>query len=249
MKRSIKQFLWGVGSILVLLAVIVFFLFIKMKSEIKNMIAVETQEVAPGIYAIKDSFVNMFLVKDSDNYIAIDAGNDVETISAELKKLNIKPDKIKAIFLTHCDGDHTAALTLFKNAKVYYSRQEVQMIDGTTPKILFMHNSLSRKECTLLDDQQTSTVGIIQIKGISTPGHTPGSMSYIINDKYLFVGDAFGLKGGKITKPNRFFTKDMKAGIESFQKINKLPKVEYIFTAHTGYSSDYKNAVNTTLKK
>lgn len=73
-------------------------------------------------------------------------------------------------------------------------------------------------------------------------------MSYLINDKYLFVGDAFGLEKGKITKPNSFFTKDMDTAVKSFDKINNLPEAEYIFTAHTGYTADYKNAVNTELK-
>jgi hydroxyacylglutathione hydrolase len=73
-------------------------------------------------------------------------------------------------------------------------------------------------------------------------------MCYLINGKYLFVGDAFGLIAGKITKPNKFFSKDLKKGIESFDKITKLPDAEYIFTAHNGFTNDYKNAVNTKLQ-
>ena len=73
-------------------------------------------------------------------------------------------------------------------------------------------------------------------------------MCYLLNNKYLFVGDAFGLNNGKVTKPNDFFSKDMKMAIKSFQKISNLPTVEFIFTAHNGYSADYKNAVNTTFE-
>jgi len=70
----------------------------------------------------------------------------------------------------------------------------------------------------------------------------------VINNKYLFVGDAFGLKEEKIDKPNKFFSMDLKTAIKSFDKISNLPQVDYIFTAHNGYSADYKNAVKTELK-
>jgi hypothetical protein len=40
----------------------------------------------------------------------------------------------------------------------------------------------------------------------------------------------------------------METAIKSFSKIKNLPGTEYIFTGHTGYTNDYKNAVNTELK-
>jgi len=122
------------------------------------------------------------------------------------------------------------------------------MINGKTAKMMFMHNSISRKDYTLLDDGQKVLIGKLLISCISTPGHTPGSMSYLLNDTYLFVGDAFGFKDGKVDKPNSFFSKDMPLAIKSFQKINNLPAAEYIFTAHGGYTADYKHAVKTELK-
>jgi glyoxylase-like metal-dependent hydrolase (beta-lactamase superfamily II) len=169
-------------------------------------------------------------------------------IKEELNKLNINTAKVVAVFLTHTDGDHVAALSLFKNATVYMSKDEEQMINGKTAKMMDFHNKILVTKYTLLDDQQTITIGNLKIKGIATPGHTPGSMSYLVNDKYLFVGDAFGIKNGKVDKPNEFFSKDMKAAIKSFDKIKNLPDAEYIFTAHTGYSDNYKNAVKTELK-
>ena len=166
---------------------------------------------------------------------------------SELKKLNIKPEKIIAVLLTHTDGDHVAAISNFKNAKIYLAREEEQMINGTTTK-LGRSNDIGTKEYTLLDDQQILKLRNLRIKCILTPGHTPGSMCYLINGKYLFVGDAFGMKNGKIDKPNDFFSKDMKTAILSFQKIKNLPDATCIFTAHNGYSTDYMKAINTELK-
>lgn len=248
MNRIIKWILIVITSLIVILALVMGGFYFKFKSEINKMHVTETKEVVHNVFAIKDSFVNMFLVKDSDNYVAVDAGEDIKVVRDELVKLNIDSSKVVAVFLTHGDGDHTAALPLFKNAKVYLSRREEQMINGKTAKMLFFHNKIATKSYILLDDQQTLVLGKVSIKGISTPGHTPGSMSYVINSKYLFVGDAFGLKEGKIDKPNKFFSMDLKTAIKSFDKISNLPQIDYIFTAHTGYSADYKNAVNTELK-
>jgi hydroxyacylglutathione hydrolase len=192
--------------------------------------------------------VNLFLIKDSDKYVAIDAGNDFKVIAAELKTLGIDPEKVKAVLLTHSDGDHVGALKLFPNANVYLSRDEEQMINGTKTKLLFFYNKLDRKEYSLLNDQQSIQIGNVRIKAIMTPGHTPGSMSYLVNDSCLFVGDAVGLKEGKVDKPNKFFSADMKTAIQSFSKMNQLPHAKYIFTAHNGFSNDYKFAVNTRLE-
>jgi len=248
MNKSVKRVLLGIGIVVVILALVAGGLLLKMRAEIKNMKTMETTEIVPNVFSIKDSFVNMFLVKDNSTYVAIDAGNDIEVIKNELKKLIINPDSVVAVMLTHSDGDHTAALKLFKNAKIYLSKQEEQMINGTTSKFMGVGNKIYTKNYILLNDQQTLTIGNLIITGILTPGHTPGTMSYLVNEKYLFVGDAFGLKNGKIDKPNDFFSKDMKTAISSFQKINNLLNAEYIFTAHNGYSNDYKNAVKTELK-
>ena len=249
MNKTFKFVLITVGSVIVILILIAVGFGLKMKSEVKNMHVVETQEVVSNIYSVKDGFVNLFLIKDSDNYIAIDAGADVKTIRKELLTLKIDTAKIKAVLLTHGDGDHTAALSVFKNATIYLAREEEQMINGKTAKMMFFHNKLSRNDYTLLEDRQNLKIGKTHILCILTPGHTPGSMSYLIDNKYLFVGDAFGLKDGKIDKANSFFSKDLKLAIKSFDKINNLPNVEYIFTAHNGFTNDYKNAVMTDLKE
>lgn len=249
MNKTLKFVLITAGSLIVILVLIAVGFGLKMKLEVKKMHVIETKEIVQNVFAVKDGFANMFLVKDSDNYIAIDAGTDVKTIRNELNRFKIDTLKIVAVLLTHCDGDHTAAVSVFKNATIYLAREEEQMINGKTAKMMFFHNKLSRKDYSLLEDGQKLTIGKTQITCILTPGHTSGSMSYLINNKYLFVGDAFNLEDGKIAKANSFFSKDMKTAVKSFDKIKNLPNVEYIFTAHNGFTNDYKNAVMTELKE
>ena len=243
MKKILKIGLLGISAVIIVMAICSFGYYIKFRSETKKMTPIETGKIADDIFTIHDSFANLFLIRDSNQYIAIDAGNNILIVSAELQKLNIDPDKITAVLLTHTHGDHVAAIKLFKKAKIYLSRQEEQMINGEKSVFLWIGNKIDTKVYSLIDDDQVFQIGNIKIKGILTPGHTPGSMCYLINDKYLFTGDLLSIKAGKIDKFNEFFNMDTKTAIKSIDNILRIPNCEYIFSAHYGYSNDYKNAV------
>lgn len=243
MKRTLKWLFAALVTVVIVIGLYIGVYLIRAKLEMKKLDTVETKEVVNNIFSVKDTFVNLYLIKDSTQYIAIDAGNDLEAISGELKKLNIDPEKIIALFLTHTDGDHVAAIKLFKNAKVYLSRQEEQLLTGKKSRFLIFGTKIDTKVYSLIDDQQIINIDKTKIKGILTPGHTPGSMCYLVNDKYLFTGDALSLKNGKIDRFNELFNTDTKMAYTSMAKITGITGAEYIFTAHHGYTDDYKSAV------
>ena len=68
-----------------------------------------------------------------------------------------------------------------------------------------------------------------------TPGHTPGSMSYLVNDSILFTGDTLTIQKGKV-KPF-FWLQNMNTRLqkESIKKLLKIDNVKMICTGHTGY--------------
>ena len=243
MNKILKRILWILGSLvglIVILGLVYIFNFIAMT---KHMNTSQTGLITGNVYAIKDSFVNMFLIKNGGKYIAIDGANSTKNVSRELVKLGINADSVDYVFLTHTDGDHVAAIKLFKNAKVYLSRPEEQLINGKRTRFILNGNKIATKNYELLDDQQILNIGNIKIQGILTPGHTVGSMCYIVDDKYLFVGDALRLKDGKIAPFKKFINMDWREALRSMDKVADLPGIEYIFTAHYGFTSDYKNAV------
>jgi len=243
MKKLIKRLLWALGIVIVLCLIMFVWSGIKANSESKKMYPNETGQLVDSIYCIKDSFVNMYLVGSGDKFIAVDCGNSTEGVKIGLMKLKISPENVIAIFLTHTDGDHTKGLSLFPNASIYISKLEEQMINGAKARFLFFKNSLDGRSYTTLDDNQLVNLSNLNIHAILVPGHTPGSMSYLINDKYLFSGDALGLKDGKICGFNEFFNMDTKTALKSMSKLTNLPNAEYIFTAHHGFSTSYKDAV------
>jgi glyoxylase-like metal-dependent hydrolase (beta-lactamase superfamily II) len=247
MKKLMKSVLIIVGVALGLLVLLAGAYLLIFQSQTGKMTPLESQEFIEDVYAIQDSSVNMFLIKGDDQYIAIDAGNSVDHIRQELDKLNINAEEVAAVFLTHTDADHTAALSLFGNATIYISKAEEQMIDGRTPRFVFVHNSFEY-EPKLVKDGQVVNVSGLKVQGILTPGHTPGAMSFLIDDKYLFVGDSMSLEDGKINLFNEFFNMDSETQRASLKKLADLSGVEYLFTAHYGVTDDYAKAFSAWAK-
>jgi hydroxyacylglutathione hydrolase len=243
MNKIVKKILIGVGILVGIVTIIGGYFLYKFSSETGKMKPVPTGQISEHGYAIKDEFVNMYLIKDSLGYIAIDAGKDMKEVETEMQKLNIKPDEVIAVFLTHSDMDHVAGIPLFKNAKLYMARNEEKMLNGEKQKIPGYNNSISRKNYILLDDQQKLEIGKHKINCILTEGHTSGSMCYQVNEKNLFTGDILSLHNGKVSHSVKFFDLDHEMTTKSISKITDIPKVEIILTSHWGISKDYKNAV------
>ena len=161
-----------------------------------------------------------------------------------MKRININPDEVTNLFLTHSDSDHVGAVKLFKNAKIYLSKLEEQMINGKTSRFFIFKNKLDVKY-ELLEGNQVINLSDVKIKSISTPGHTPGAMCYLVNDKYIFIGDSMSLKNGEADLFNELFNMDPETQKLTIKKLAQLSGIKYIFTAHYGLSDNYEK----TFKK
>jgi len=237
MKKTITKISYITGVLVLLIVAAVVLYFFKFRSETQKMSPCPTQQLANGLYSINDTFVNMYLVQDGDNYIAIDAGNDSAAIAKGFRQLHIDPAKVTAVLLTHTDRDHVAALNLFKNAELRFAKEEEQMINGKTARAMGMHNSIGSLRHTLIDDGETFTIGTTSIRGILTPGHTPGSMCYLVNHRWLFTGDALDIHHDNIVPFNDFFNMNTKQATASIANITLLHRVELILTGHYGCSN------------
>ncbi len=241
MKKSARKIITGIGIFLIVAAAFPAAYMYIFRSETKKMSPQDTGEIISGIYAVKTQFVDLYLVKGAGGYIAIDAGNDAKETALAMKSLGIDPLTVSAVFLTHTDADHTAAVPLFTKAKVYISKAEAAMVNGATHRFFIFNNSLPRPYETL-DDARTVTVDGISVKGISTPGHTPGSMCYLVNGSYLFTGDTLSLHEGRAELFNEAFNMDSKREKSSIGKLAALRGVKLVLTAHYGYTDNFAGA-------
>jgi glyoxylase-like metal-dependent hydrolase (beta-lactamase superfamily II) len=123
------------------------------------------------------------------------------------------------------------------------SKEEVQMINGTKSKLLWIGLYISRTDYILLEDRKVIQIGNLKIEAILVPGHTSGTTAYLVNDKYLFTGDITSLKNGKIAPLPAIINMDAKQAVKSMEIIRHIFTAEYIFTSHWGYTDDYSTAV------
>lgn len=204
----------------------------------------DTGQVMEHVYAVRVRDVNMFIYADGGHAIAIDAAYTGDALFEQLKRLPIAPESVMHLFLTHADPDHAGGLDAFPNAQVYLSRNEEQMIDGTTARFLGVyHCQRLDRAYSLLADGDVVTVGTIRVRAIATPGHTPGAMSFVVNDRVLFSGDTLTLRNGRVYTFYRLLNKDTATQAKSIRRLASLQGVELLCTAHTGYTEDYARAM------
>ena len=89
--------------------------------------------------------------------------------------------KITKVIDTHQHADHVSAakdLARITSAKLYLSKLEEYKLDSEK-----------------IEDGNTISFGTKQLRVIHTPGHTPGGMTFVLDDKYVFSGDILFVEG------------------------------------------------------
>ena len=175
-------------------------------------------QITPRVHLIRDSFVNLYLIADEDGLTLIDAGfgrNGGKALRT-ITELGYTPHDLKRILITHCDGDHVGGVKTLKArtaAQVYASQAEAaamaaghssrEMRQDTLGGRLFNLVRLlfafipAQADETLCDGMTLPVLGGLRV--ISTPGHTPGHMSfYAPSEGILFSGDSIITQGGKL---------------------------------------------------
>ena len=174
------------------------------------------------IFAIKNSHVSVYFFRTDNGYIMIDAGINAKKLEKSLQEIAINANDVKLIFLTHSDRDHVNGLTLFQNATIYMSEDELPLANGTINRNRRRTNAMPEgidiNDIILLSNGQIITFGETTIEPIKAPGHTPGSMLYLINERYLFTGDAFRINKNKIMVGA--FTMDKEVAGKTVEQLN-----------------------------
>jgi glyoxylase-like metal-dependent hydrolase (beta-lactamase superfamily II) len=144
--------------------------------------------------------------------VLVDAPGDAGKILAQLKGTDPK-----YILMTHNHMDHTGALVEVKsalNVPIAAHRDDA--------------GNLPMKPDLLLNDGDVVSCGDIQLTVLHTPGHTPGSLCFLIGN-YLIAGDTLFKDGpGKTGSPA-----DFRRIVESVtNKIFVLPEDTRIYSGH-----------------
>ncbi len=203
---------------------------------------INTGIIQDNLYAIKTHTVNFFIWKTREGIVCIDSGFNRVIICRALDELGIAPTEVTHLFLTHSDIDHVGGLGLFPNARVYLSADEEPMVRRRTARLLGVYYN-RRIACpySLLQNGDTMSAAGLHIRALASPGHTPGSMCYVVNDYVLFSGDAFRLNDG-LAVPCPRYTMNVANQANSIKRLSMLSGIDLICTAHWGLSRNWNQA-------
>lgn len=139
----------------------------------------------------------------SDSYLLLDTERRVDGYHAAVVDPSVSPDAfgheyndavIEKVFLTHGHFDHTLFLDEYcrrYSPDVYIHKDDMRMLsDGTMNcSLMFLGKSVVHKEdCILTEDGSEITLFGEKLKVLHTPGHTKGSVCYLLGD-IIFTGD------------------------------------------------------------
>lgn len=173
---------------------------------------------------------NCYIVYNDKDALVIDPGGEADRIAAQINRLGLR---VACILLTHGHFDHIGAVQELRKvtgATVCIHEQDAGMLTSAekNASAVFGRSLICTPAETLLHDQQTLQAGDIEIQVLHTPGHTKGSVCFIIEDG-LFSGDTLfsgsvgrsDLPGGSAQTLN-----------ESLKKLKALKRDFVVYAGH-----------------
>ncbi|MDP2897690.1 MAG: MBL fold metallo-hydrolase [bacterium] len=142
---------------------------------------------------------NCYLVAEArgGQGVVIDPGADAEVILERCSALGLS---IAKILITHAHWDHIAAVGGVKektSAEICCHRKDLPLYNALVEQLLYMgfEGDSAPPVDHFVRDGDEITVGNLRFTVLHTPGHSPGSVSYLTGNS-LFCGDVLFEGGG-----------------------------------------------------
>jgi glyoxylase-like metal-dependent hydrolase (beta-lactamase superfamily II) len=160
----------------------------------------------------------------------IDPGDDAKDIAAMVKRSGME---VKMILLTHGHFDHVTAVPelvkLYPDVPVYIHPKDLAQAQEPNQ----FSNGIGKIDAMrFYEDGDTVQLGDLTIQVLSTPGHTPGSVTLLCGDA-MFSGDTlFAGSCGRTDFPGGSYKQMM----ESLRRLANLKGNYKVYPGHEGFS-------------
>src|ERR1700693_2081089 len=146
---------------------------------------IEPAKVFDNLYFVGSKIHSSWALTSSEGIILIDTlwtYNSEEEIVGGLKKLGFDPATVKYVIISHAHADHVGG------AKMMQDRYGSRIVMGgpdwdSIEKSVNGYPQGKPKRDIVADDRQKITLGDTTVTIVTTPGHTPGTLSMLFTVK------------------------------------------------------------------
>lgn len=184
-------------------------------------------------YPLNEVGTNCYFIYNESKALIIDPSGEPEVIFEEIDNLDVE---VVGILLTHAHWDHIIALEEVKkkyDVNVYIGAEEVDWLLDPEKNLSFRApdeiGKLSFNIMPKVLKEGQHNIKDISFKVLRTPGHSPGSLSYLFKD-FIVSGDVLFERGiGRTDLPGSNHN-DLFRSIQS--KLFTLPDNIIVYPGH-----------------
>jgi glyoxylase-like metal-dependent hydrolase (beta-lactamase superfamily II) len=222
--------------------------------------------IVPGIHLLGGLWpAAAYVVETSAGLVLVDSGfqRDAGPLQEQMAELGLDWRRLRAILLTHVHADHSGGAQFLREAtgaKVYAGVHDAGVLKaGGPPEAIFsylrwlgpaLHEQAHPTTVDVeLTDEEAVQVGDTRFQALATPGHTTGSICYLLekdNRRVLFGGDVINSLRGRKFSSSKFATPlgtypayfgpgcrgDARAFLSSLRRLRALPAPDLVLPGH-----------------
>ncbi len=174
---------------------------------------------------------NVYLIKGDTEFVLIDSGsfNNASQLLSDLEELGVNPNSVSKIFHTHGHADHFGADSFFKNAEVFMSEKDSNLLSFNEFSFIELFSNNSFPKTSIINFNNLIKISPFELKPIPCPGHTSGGICFFDEkNKLLFSGDT--IFSGSVGRTD-LFSSNEKELFKSIQKLRELD-LDWLLPGH-----------------
>ena len=191
-------------------------------------------EIIPGIHAVPGTRISRIYLIEDDELTLVDTGMpwSARRVFKYITSIGRQPGELRRILMTHRHPDHTGgaqAIRLRSKAQIVAHHDDTvhRRPDTHTLSYAGVFASLNLPipylnqtlvDCLSYENEVIPAAGGIRV--LHTPGHTPGSVCYLLErDGLLFSGDTIFSEYGRVSRSILFPGSDTARYRESLERL------------------------------